>query len=123
MRGFTIKLRSERGFTLVETLCALLVLSCATLVLTGLWRTAQSQQRQADLLWNISREAAKTMEAWRVNGSMGGPDTRTLTVKNTTVHEQKTTEDAPKHTTLTLTYSWQTGGRNHAETWTSIRRK
>lgn len=112
---------NERGFTLVEMMCAMLVLSLTLLIFAGLSQAAQTEERNAALRLAISREAVTVMENWRMQTTLT-PSTAThvLSMQNVAVTETQTVAAQAGLKCLTLSYIWQEGGRSYAQTWATL---
>ncbi|MGB8955244.1 MAG: prepilin-type N-terminal cleavage/methylation domain-containing protein [Tumebacillaceae bacterium] len=117
-------MKDEQGFTLVESMLSLLVLSLALLLASRLWLTASSQERRAELQFSISRQAVAAMESWRgANTVAPGTTEREFRVGQVSVRETKEATPEPQGIMrLMLTYAWEEGGRHYAQTWATLHR-
>lgn len=107
---------------MVETMLAVLVLSLMIWTCSGLWQAAQSADREADMLFHLSREAANTMEAWYLEAPyIAGTTTRQWQWRQLRVTETKTIVAEAGLWKLTLTYRWQERGRTHEQIWATLR--
>jgi prepilin-type N-terminal cleavage/methylation domain-containing protein len=115
--------RDERGFTLIETLCAVAVTSLTILTAAGLWQASQAQERRAEMQFAISRHAVSEMERMRAKASLTEGSVTTRMMQNgVTVSLQKVIERDAGLYRITLTYSWQEGGRIDEQIWATLHR-
>lgn len=111
----------ERGFTLVETMCAILVLSLTLLLAAGLIRATQHQERRTQMEFAVSRVAVTQLESWRGGESLpDGFRKKELVLHGTPVTETIITSIVDDLTKVTLTYTWHEGGRPHEQTWATM---
>ena len=117
-------MKDEQGFTLVESMLSLLVLSLALLLASRLWMTASAQERRSELQFSISRQAVAAMELWRgANSVAPGTTEREFRVGQVSIRETKEAPPEPQGLMrLMLTYAWEEGGRHYAQTWATLHR-
>ena len=118
-------MKNERGFTLVETLCALLVVSLAVLLIGRLSHAAKSLQREADMQFTVSREAANTLAEWRVHArtAEAGTHVRDMKLEGVDVRETESVEIAGELIRIEIEYAWQEGGRTREQTWALLQQR
>jgi Tfp pilus assembly protein PilV len=115
-------MRDERGFALVETMVAVLILAFMVLAVSGLWRAAQTADAGSEWMFHLSREAVNQMEAWRLETELtSGTTTREWRLQQILVAERKAVQWEDGLWKLTLTYQWQEGGRTREQTWATLR--
>lgn len=112
-------IQDQRGFTLVETLCALLVVSLAVLLIGQLSQAARSLEHQADLQFAISREANNTLATLqaRTRTAVVGVHQRDLHIAGVAVRETEQVTEADELLQIKLDYAWQEGGRTREQRW------
>lgn len=112
-------IRDQRGFTLVETLCALLVLSLAVLLIGQLSQVARSLERQADIQFAVSREANNSLATLQARTRIAevGVHQRDLHIAGIPVHETERITEEGELLQITLVYAWQEGGRGREQRW------
>ena len=117
-------MKGEQGFTLVESMFSLLVLSLALLLASRLWLTASAQELRAELQFSVSRQAVAAMESWRgANTVAPGTTEREFRVGQVTVRETKEAVAEPQGVMrLMLSYEWEEGGRRYEQTWATLHR-
>jgi prepilin-type N-terminal cleavage/methylation domain-containing protein len=117
-------MKDEQGFTLVESMLSLLVLSLALLLASRLWLTASAQERRAELQFSMSRQAVAAMESWRGASTVAaGTTEREFRVGQVIVRETKEAIPEPQGIMrLMLIYAWEEGGRRYAQTWATLHR-
>jgi prepilin-type N-terminal cleavage/methylation domain-containing protein len=116
-------MRDQRGFTLVETICALCVISLSVLLISHLSYAVQAQQRRSDLEFAVSREAVSVMSQWRarIRSAETGVHTRDLTFGGVVVRETERVQTEGGLLRITLDYAWQEGGRTREQKWSLLR--
>lgn len=117
-------IRDQRGFTLVETLCALLAVSLAVLLIGQLSQAARSLERHADLQFAISREARNTLAPLqaRTRIAEAGEHVRDLHIAGITVRKTERVTAEGDLLRITLDYAWQEGGRMREQRWGLLQR-
>ena len=117
-------MKDEQGFTLVEAVFSLMVLSLALLLASRLWLTSSAQERRAELQFSVSRQAVAAMESWRgANTVSPGTNEREFRVGQVTVRETKASTPEPEGLMrLVVTYAWEEGGRHYEQTWATLHR-
>jgi prepilin-type N-terminal cleavage/methylation domain-containing protein len=111
----------ERGFTLIEMMCAMLVLSLTLLIASALSHAIQSQERRSALRLAISREAVSVMENWRMQSTLlPQSNSRQLVLQNVTVTETIAVQPVAGVMQASLSYAWQEGGRPYVQTWATL---
>lgn len=114
-------MRDERGFTLIEMMCALLVLTLTLLVTSALSHAIQTQEQRSALRLAISREAVSVMENWRMQDALAThTDSRQLLLQHVAVSETTSVQQNAGLMQMSLSYSWQEGGRSYVQTWATL---
>jgi prepilin-type N-terminal cleavage/methylation domain-containing protein len=114
-------MRNERGFTLIEMMCAMLVLSLTLLIASALAQASAAQERRSALRLAISGEAVSAMENWRLQSAIVPQSmSRQLLVQHVTVTETSVVQPSSGLMQLTLSYAWVEGGRPFVQTWATL---
>ncbi|ASS74966.1 hypothetical protein CIG75_08185 [Tumebacillus algifaecis] len=118
-----IMVRNEKGFTLIESLCAVVITSMTILIASGLWQACIAQERQSAMYFAVSRQAVSDMERLRAEQSvMPGEEVRDLEVDGMRILSHRTIVQEADLFQVTLTFTWQEGGRTHEQTWATLHR-
>ncbi|KEO82660.1 hypothetical protein [Tumebacillus flagellatus] len=117
---------NQRGFVLLETLLALFLLSLALLTAAELWQASAAQDRKANLHLLVSRLAVSTLEEARAKPSLSAGTTirDVASLLQTPMPITEASEIKPDPisglTMLTLTYTWNEGGRSYVQTLSAL---
>lgn len=113
--------RSERGFVLLEALCAVTIVSLTIMLATALWHASIRQERQSELHFLVSRIAVSQMERIGEAQSIAAVErTNELEILGVSVEERLLVEREGQIYRVVLTYSWLEGGRAHAQSWATL---
>ncbi|HEU4963120.1 MAG TPA: prepilin-type N-terminal cleavage/methylation domain-containing protein [Bacilli bacterium] len=118
-------MKDERGFTLVETMCTLVVVALMLLLSYELLRAAQVQEQRAEMEYAVSRVAVGHLEAWRGGTSLPSDSKQEeITILGIPVKETTTlvADSETGQLQLTLIYSWKEDNKPYEQKWaTSFR--
>lgn len=114
--------KNEQGFVLLETLLALLLLALALMLVTELWQASAQLERRTQTELTLSRQALSTLELARVQPALPVA-TRTTAVAGGTETTVIQVDPISGLTSISLTYTWQEGGRTHVQQWATLCRQ
>ncbi|TCP59647.1 prepilin-type N-terminal cleavage/methylation domain-containing protein [Tumebacillus sp. BK434] len=110
--------QNEQGFTLIESLCAVVITSLTVLLAATLWQTSLASERQSALQTELTRQATAKLERLRAETHVvPRDDTFHLESQGSQITEQITILPEGGLYRVTLTYTWQERGRTREQTW------
>jgi type II secretory pathway pseudopilin PulG len=113
--------KDERGFILVEVLCAVVMLAVGILVGAQFMQTAQALDRRSELLFALAQEAAAVLEMWRAQDVAEVQfQEREFVLMGTKIREHRVVEEVGGSWRMTLRFEWREGGREREQVWATF---